>query len=76
MKYIKPLLIGLTVYLFAYAMMPHLGASYQFMYFLFITGNLLLVYAVYAVLKFGEAPKRKFSDGYWYADIDKKYASE
>lgn len=73
MKLIKPLLIGLTVFLFAYVLMPHFGVAYQFMYFLFITGNLLLIYAVYAVLKFGEEPERKFDDGYWYSDIDRQY---
>ena len=73
MKNIKPLVIGVTLYLFFFAMMPPLGADYLFVYILFLIGNVLTVYMVYAVLKYGEEPEEKFEDGHWYSDVKKRY---
>ena len=66
----------MTVYLFIYAATPSLGLVYDLILFLFVVGNFGLIYMVYAVLKYGEQPDRKFSDGYWYSDVDKKYSED
>ena len=76
MKNIKWVVIGMTVYLFIYAATPSLGLVYDLILFLFVVGNFGLIYMVYAVLKYGEQPDRKFSDGYWYSDVDKKYSED
>ncbi len=69
MKPVRPLVIGVSLYLLFYALSPLFGLELKFVYSLFVIGNLLVIYMVYAVLKYGVAPKEKFSDGYWYGDI-------
>ena len=59
-----------------YAMMPSLGATYDIMFAVFVGGNILLVYMVYAILKYMDEPKEKWSDGYWYSDVDKRYSED
>ncbi|MEL7001821.1 MAG: hypothetical protein AAFN93_03700 [Bacteroidota bacterium] len=76
MKPVKHIVIAVTVYLFLYTLSPVLDLAYALMFLLFIIGNILLFYMVYAVLKHGEAPKEKWSDGYWYSDVDKKYSKD
>ena len=73
MRPIKNLVLGVTFFLAFYAMTPHYGWAYSLVFCLFIIGTFPCIYLVYAVMKYGEAPDRKFSDGYWYCDIDKQY---
>ncbi|MEQ8927220.1 MAG: hypothetical protein RLO81_15470 [Fulvivirga sp.] len=74
MKPIKWTVIGVTIYLMFYAMMPFVNVAYAVVFLLFLIGNALLLFMVYDVLKNGEAPTKKFDDGYWYSDINKKYS--
>lgn len=76
MKPIKKLVIGVTLYLFFYALTPHFGWKFSLIFSLFIIGSLLCLYLVLAVLIFGESPKRTFNDGYWYCDIDKRFTTD
>ncbi|MDA0714462.1 MAG: hypothetical protein O3B83_04265 [Bacteroidetes bacterium] len=69
MKPFRPLVIGVSLYLLFYALTPLFGLELKFVYPLFVIGNLLVIYMVYAALKYGVAPKEKFSEGYWYGDI-------
>ena len=71
------LTIGITTfYLMVYAMMPSLGVTHDIMFAVFVGGNILLVYMVYAILKYMDEPKEKWSEGYWYSDVDKKYSED
>ena len=76
MKLIKNRFIGVIIFLATYAAMPHLYASYDLVFFMFILSNALLLYSVYQILKNGIVPKDKFDDGYWYANVDKQYSIE
>ncbi|NNC82314.1 MAG: hypothetical protein HKN79_01955 [Flavobacteriales bacterium] len=76
MRKIAPLVIGMTVFVFFFAMTPILGMEYGFINALFLIGNVMVIYMVYAVLRFGEAPKEKFDDGYWYSDIDRSFTAD
>lgn len=76
MKPVKSIVILVTSYLFLYTLSPVLNLAYALMFLLFVIGNFLLLYMVYSVLKHGEAPKQKWSDGYWYSDVDKKYSKD
>jgi hypothetical protein len=69
MKPIRPLVIGVSLYLLFYALTPLFGLELKFVYSLFVIGNFLVIYMVYAVLRYGIGPKEKFSEGYWYGDI-------
>ena len=73
MERIKPVVIGVTIYLFIFAMTPSLGLVYDLIFTLFMIGNFLLIYMVYVVLKYGVASKKKFNDGYWYEDVDRPF---
>lgn len=74
MKPIKFTVIGVTVYLMIYSVLPVMNVAYAIMFLFFVIGNVLLLYMVYDVLKNGEDPKKKFSDGHWYSDVNKKYS--
>ena len=76
MKPVKLIVIGVTIYLFLFTLSPVLNLAYALMFILFVIGNVLLLYMVYSVLKYGEAPKRKWKDGYWYSDVDKRYSKD
>lgn len=69
--------IGITTfYLMVYAMTPSLGIAYDIVFGLFCIGNLLFLYMVYVILKYGDEPKKKWSEGNWYADVDKVYSKD
>jgi hypothetical protein len=71
------LAIGITTfYLMVYAMMPSLGAAYDLMFAVFVGGNILVLYMVYAILKHMQEPKEKWSEGYWYSDVNKKFSED
>lgn len=74
MKPIRNTVIAVTLFLFFYAVSPQLGFTFKVIFSLFTLGNIMFLYLVYAVLKFGISPNEKFSDGYWYCDIAKKYS--
>lgn len=76
MKPIKFIVVGMTIYLALFTMMPVLNVAYAILFFFFCIGNALFLYMVYSVLKHGIDPKKKFSDGYWYSDIDKQYSKD
>lgn len=65
-----------TFYLMVYAMMPNLGAAYDIVFAVFVGGNILLLYMVYAILKYMEEPKEKWSEGHWYSDVNKKFSED
>lgn len=65
-----------TFYLLVYAMMPNLGFAYDIVFAVFVGGNILLLYMVYAILKHMSEPKEKWREGYWYSDVDKKYSED
>ena len=73
MKPIRSLVIGVTIFLVFYALTPHFGWAYSLIFSLFVIGSFLCIYLVFAVMIYGEPTHRKFSDGYWYCDIDKQY---
>lgn len=69
--------IGVTTfYLMVYTMMPSLGVAYDMMFAVFVGGNILLLYMVYAILKHMQGPKEKWSDGHWYSDVDRKFSED
>ena len=76
MKNIGPAVIGTTIYLIFYTMMPSLGIAMNLIFLFFFIGNALLIYMVYVVLKYGKAPKKTFEEGYWYDDLNKKFEKE
>lgn len=65
-----------TFYLMVYAMMPNLGFAYDIVFVVFIGGNFLLLYMVYAILKHMKEPTAKWSEGHWYSDVDKKFSKD
>lgn len=76
MRPIKFIVIGVTIYLAIYTMLPFMNVAFTVMFFLFLVGNGLFLYMVYSVLKHGIDPKKKFNDGYWYSDVDKQYSKD
>ena len=76
MKNIQAAVIGTTIFLIAYTLSPSLGVTMNLIFLMFVIGNGLLLYMVYVVLKYGEAPKKTFEEGYWYSDLDKKFEKE
>jgi hypothetical protein len=76
MEPIRPIVIGTTIYLFLYALTPGLGVAPAIILFLFITGNALCLYMVWAILTKGKADDRTFDEGYWYSDVDRKFSEK
>ncbi|QSE97073.1 hypothetical protein [Fulvivirga lutea] len=76
MKPIKWTVIGISIYVFFYAMIPLLNIAYALGFLLFLIGNALFLYMVYEVLKNGKESNKKFDEGYWYSDVDKKYSDQ
>ncbi|NNC86289.1 MAG: hypothetical protein HKN75_09415 [Bacteroidia bacterium] len=74
MKPIQNTVITVSLFLLFYALSPHFGITFRVLFALFTLGNVMLVYMVYAVLKYGISPKQKFSEGFWYCDVNKKYS--
>lgn len=69
--------VGLTTfYVLAYAMTPDLGVAYDIVFALFVIGNFLLIYMVYAILRHADEPKGKWSDGDWYQDMGRQYSKD
>lgn len=76
MRQAKWPIIGVTVYLFIYAVAVQIIKLPGISFLLFLFGNFLLIWMVYVVLKYGKAPQKKFDEGYWYSDKDKLSHSE
>lgn len=76
MKKLSVIILFVSIFVGVYSMMPSLGIVYDFIFLMFMMSNVLLVYLVYAVLKFGEDPGLEFNEGYWYSDIDKQYSKD
>lgn len=76
MKNIKAVVIGVSLFLLFYTIAPFFEGNYDLIFTMFMLGQILVLYMVYAVLKFGIAPKEKFSDGKWYDDVDRIYSKE
>jgi len=76
MKDIGKLVIAVSVFVGVYSMMPSLGVMYDIIFLTFLVANALLIYMVYAVLKYGQDPGVEFDEGYWYSDVDKKYSPD
>jgi hypothetical protein len=74
MKTVKYVVWGTTLFLFVFALLPQFEADFNLMFLLFLIGNALLIYMVYAVLKFAEPSVKKFNEGHWYEDVDKIYS--
>ena len=65
-----------TFYLMLYAMTPSLGIAYDIVFGLFVLGNLLFLRMVYVILKYGEPSKKKWKEGDWYEDWDRKFSED
>ncbi|MEQ8909903.1 MAG: hypothetical protein RIC95_11960 [Vicingaceae bacterium] len=74
MRTVKYIVIGVTLFLFFYAILPQMGADYDLMFTFFLIGNFLVIYMVYSVLRFAEESKGRWNKGDWYDDVDKKYS--
>lgn len=74
MKTVRNVVVGTTLFLFLYTLMPQMGFSYDIIYIFFVIGSLLVPYMVYVVLKDNFKTKKKFSEGHWYEDVDKVYS--
>lgn len=75
-KTVRNIVLGTTAILFLYALMPTIDVSYDIMYLFFMIGNGLVIYMVYAVLKYGIASGKKFEEGHWYDDVEKVYLKD
>jgi len=42
------------------------------MFWLMMIGHLLVIYMVYAVVRYGKGTNKKFDDGFWYLDRPNK----
>ena len=76
MKHVGLNIAVVTFYLMVYAMTPSLGMAYDIVFGLFLLGNLLFLRMVYVVLKYGKPSKKKWRDGNWYEDVDRKFAED
>lgn len=74
MKTVRNVVLGTTLFLFLYTLMPHMGFSYDIIYIFFVIGSLLVPYMVYVVLKDNYKTNKKFNEGHWYEDVDKVYS--
>lgn len=74
MNTVRNIVLGITLFLFIYSLMPFAGFSYEIMYLFFVIGSLLIPYMVYVVLKDNYKTNKEFNKGDWYEDIDKKYS--
>jgi hypothetical protein len=68
MNNIRNWVIGVTAYLFVYALAVQIIPIPGISFLLFVFGNILFILLVYHVLKYGEEPKERFDEGYWYSD--------
>ena len=75
-KTVRNIVLGTTLFLFLYALMPTIDVSYDIMYLFFMIGNGLVIYMVYVVLKYGIASRKKFDEGHWYDDLEKVYLKD
>jgi hypothetical protein len=69
MKNVKFAVYFSTAYLFVFALLPLFQGTIPLMFLLFSFSPLVVIWLVFCVLVYGEAPQEKFSDGYWYSDI-------
>ncbi len=76
MKTVRNIVVGTSIFLMLYALMPTINVSYDIMYLFFMIGNALVIYMVYAVLRYGVASKKKFNEGHWYDDVELLYLKD
>lgn len=76
MKNIIAVVLGVSLFILFSSLTPFIEGIYDLILTLFVIGNGLVIYMVYAILKFGIAPEEKFSDGKWYDDVEYIYSKD
>ncbi len=70
MKEIRNVVIGTTLFLVIYSLLPAFDVKFSLIFFLFAVGNILVINMVFRVLKFGKASSKRFTEQ-WYEDQKK-----
>jgi hypothetical protein len=70
MKDIRGPVLFTSIYLLVYVIALSTGVYYDLAFLMFMFSQVLVVWMVYYVLKFGTPSSKKFDDGHWYEDHD------
>jgi len=70
---VNTVVIGVSLFLFLFAALTPLNASYDLMFALFMIGQFLVPYMVYVVLRHGTESKKEFSSNFYEDVAGKSY---
>lgn len=59
------IITAVTLFALFYAVAPYLGIGYEYMVLMFFAAPFLLLYMVYAILKYGKASGHTFEERYY-----------